>query len=89
MDAAVDVNGELVSVEDGTFEIDEGDRSWLERWAAGYGYDPEALIVDDDSDDDAAADSAGAGDEAGTCEAVKSDGEVCGRELPCQYHTED
>lgn len=24
-----------------------------------------------------------------TCDAVKSDGEVCGRELPCQYHSED
>lgn len=23
---------------------------------------------------------------AGTCEAVKSDGEVCGRERPCPYH---
>lgn len=21
-----------------------------------------------------------------TCEAIKSDGEVCGRELPCRYH---
>ena len=24
-----------------------------------------------------------------TCDVVKSDGEVCGRELPCQYHSED
>ena len=24
--------------------------------------------------------------EAGTCEVVKSDGDVCGRDLPCQYH---
>lgn len=23
---------------------------------------------------------------AATCEAVKADGEVCGRELPCRYH---
>jgi hypothetical protein len=22
----------------------------------------------------------------GTCEVVKSDGEVCGRDLPCPYH---
>lgn len=28
-------------------------------------------------------------DAADTCEAVKSDGEVCGRELPCQYHGGD
>jgi hypothetical protein len=24
-----------------------------------------------------------------TCDEVKSDGEVCGRELPCRYHTDD
>jgi mRNA-degrading endonuclease toxin of MazEF toxin-antitoxin module len=23
-----------------------------------------------------------------TCQAVKDDGEVCGRELPCRYHSE-
>lgn len=26
---------------------------------------------------------------AKTCDTVKSDGEVCGRELPCPYHNED
>lgn len=25
----------------------------------------------------------------GTCEVVKADGDVCGRELPCPYHSED
>jgi len=24
-----------------------------------------------------------------TCQVVKSDGEVCGRELPCQYHDDE
>lgn len=24
----------------------------------------------------------------GTCDVVKSDGDVCGRERPCQYHSE-
>ncbi|AFH22025.1 hypothetical protein OSG_eHP14_00225 [environmental Halophage eHP-14] len=24
-----------------------------------------------------------------TCDVVKSDGEVCGRNLPCPYHTEE
>ena len=24
-----------------------------------------------------------------TCDTVKSDGEVCGRELPCSYHSDD
>lgn len=33
-----------------------------------------------DGDDDGAAD---------TCNTVMSDGEVCGRELPCRYHSED
>jgi len=27
-------------------------------------------------------------DAAETCDAVKSDGEVCGRELPCSYHSD-
>lgn len=27
--------------------------------------------------------------DATTCQAVKTDGEVCGRELPCPYHSED
>jgi hypothetical protein len=27
-------------------------------------------------------------DDAETCDVVKSDGEVCGRELPCPYHSE-
>ena len=26
---------------------------------------------------------------AQTCEAVKSDGDVCGRELPCPYHSDE
>jgi hypothetical protein len=29
------------------------------------------------------------GDEPETCDVVKSDGEVCGRELPCPYHSDD
>lgn len=27
--------------------------------------------------------------ETETCEVVKNDDEVCGRELPCPYHSED
>jgi hypothetical protein len=26
---------------------------------------------------------------AETCDTVKADGEICGRELPCPYHSED
>lgn len=29
------------------------------------------------------------GPEPATCDTVKTDGEVCGRELPCPYHSED
>lgn len=29
------------------------------------------------------------GDDPGTCDVTKADGEVCGRELPCPYHTDD
>ena len=28
-------------------------------------------------------------DDAGTCQVEKADGEVCGRELPCAYHSDD
>jgi hypothetical protein len=28
-------------------------------------------------------------DSTATCEAIKADGDVCGRELPCPYHSED
>lgn len=27
-------------------------------------------------------------DSAGTCDVVKSDDEVCGRDLPCPYHSD-
>lgn len=37
----------------------------------------EAVDVGDDGDESRA-----------TCETVKEDGEVCGRELPCPYHSE-
>jgi hypothetical protein len=29
------------------------------------------------------------GDESDTCDAVKNDGDVCGRELPCPYHSDE
>lgn len=27
-------------------------------------------------------------DDTGTCQEIKSDGEVCGRDLPCGYHSD-
>jgi hypothetical protein len=40
--------------------------------AGAYGLDSEDLAVD----------------QSETCEVVKQDDEVCGRELPCPYHSE-
>ena len=45
----------------------------VERLADAYGTTPEDMRVDDGE----------------TCEVVKADGDVCGRELPCPYHSED
>lgn len=42
-------------------------------------YCPDCSPLDSDSGSDSAPE---------TCETVKADGEVCGRELPCPYHSE-
>lgn len=44
-----------------------------EKLAARYGLDLAAIRVEETP---------------ATCEVVKSDGEVCGRERPCRYHDE-
>lgn len=63
-------------------------------------FDGEVLTVETDDDAEMLVETypnvrwadtdSGAGepdtDDLATCEAVKSDGEVCGRELPCRYH---
>lgn len=64
---------EGVSVASMRVEAAEGD-------AAASASD-EGEISDGDDGDEAATDG-------GTCEVVKGDGEVCGRQLPCQYHSE-
>lgn len=46
---------------------------WVERWCDANGFDVSDVMVDD----------------ADTCEVVKTDGEVCGRDKPCPYHSED
>lgn len=76
-DAAVDVNGELVPIENGTFTAP---RSWVDGYAEREGVAVEDVLADGDDDAD---------NEPGTCDTVKSDGEVCGRDLPCPYHSED
>lgn len=73
--------------DDGTFPVPDrhADR-FLNVWCGRNGYDRDAVVVDNTDD--------GAEDEPGdngpeTCQVVKNDGEVCGRELPCQYHSEE
>lgn len=41
--------------------------------ARSYGTDADSIRVDEPP---------------GTCDVVKTDGEVCGRELPCPYHSD-
>jgi len=85
--AYVDVRGEHREVDaDGTFE--GGDETWLQQFARRYGTEPDALVYEEDEppDDTDAPDDAG---DAETCTTVKNDGDVCGRELPCPYHSDD
>ena len=78
--ASVDLQGETVPVDrsgdTATFTTTDG--SAVEAFARAYGVTAEDLVVDDAGDDG----------ESGTCDVVKSDGEVCGRDLPCPYHSE-
>ena len=54
-------------------EFEVAEASDARDLAAAYGVELERLVVEDTE----------------TCDTVKSDGEVCGRELPCPYHTDD
>jgi|GEM_PF-5910796 len=75
--AAVDVDGDTRPVDaDGTFEADAG---WLQAFAQRHGVDPDEILLEDEPPPD---------DVAETCDTVKADGDVCGRELPCPYHSE-
>lgn len=53
------------------------------------GEPPEQEPDDADADEAAEAGDSETEDAAETCSAVKQDGEVCGRDLPCQYHSEE
>lgn len=65
--------------DDGTFEVPDDRRGWLDEWAAQHGYDAADLLVDADAEPD---------EDAATCtEIVERTGEVCGRDLPCPYHS--
>lgn len=49
---------------------------------------PEAADSGDEPPDDEDDEDVD-GEDTETCDVVKSDGEVCGRELPCPYHSDE
>jgi hypothetical protein len=72
-DDYVDVDGTLVPVgDDGTVEVPEDAEGWVRSWCETNDYDYDAVVVE----------------ESATCDVVKTDGEVCGRERPCPYHSD-
>lgn len=76
-DGWVDVKGDLVAVDsDGTFEHPAIDEQWAREYAERQGATYNEVVVDAHEQ------------ETETCDAVKNDGEVCGRELPCPYHSD-
>lgn len=82
--AAVSLRGETVPVDrdgDGPATFTSDDVAAVRALAESYGVEVQTIAVGEDGDS-AQSD----GDDSGTCTAVKSDGEVCGRELPCPYH---
>jgi len=75
VDGAVYVDGGRYEVdpEDATLSMQE---QQAERLAERYGVTLDEIRV-------------GEGEETETCTVVKNDGEVCGRDLPCPYHSEE
>lgn len=68
--------------EDGVIACPDDEAAKVADVLAGvYDVTPDELVREEDGPPDDDAD--------GTCEAVKSDGDVCGRELPCPYHSDD
>lgn len=82
VDDRVYLGGESVEVsDDGTLDVTDGQADTLARM---YDVTVSDLRVGEETDDGPTG-----GDESGTCTEVKTDGEVCGRDLPCPYHSED
>lgn len=90
-DVPLPENGDFESLRGYTGRVaqvreDEGGRyvGVPEQIAGGVaGYLGVELDTADDEDEE------GADGESETCQTVKSDGEVCGRDLPCPYHSDD
>ena len=85
VDGAVDVGGEVVSVaDDDTLDVS---RAQAERLADRYGLDVQTIQVDESADAPSDAAESDGDTDAETCDTVMNNGEVCGRELPCPYHS--
>jgi len=69
----VDEDGYLNDLDDG--EAKQAMRTLADAYDVEYGDGGDVVREKDDS--------------AEICDSVKSDGEVCGRELPCPYHSDD
>lgn len=79
--ASVDLAGVTVPVDrdgEATFETDNAGA--VRALARAHDVTLADLRVGDDADSDA---------DSETCDVVKSDGDVCGRTLPCRYHSGD
>lgn len=73
---AVTIDGETYTLDDGVVQLpDSSGSKLLNAWANRFDVDPDALRQSDS--------------DAETCDVIKNDGEVCGRELPCPYHSDD
>jgi hypothetical protein len=77
-----DVDGFTVRVDD----PDEAERLVAENPHLSFADAPEPTVDDGPERATATTDGVEFDGESDTCEAVKTDGEVCGRDLPCHYH---
>lgn len=81
--AAVTVGTDTYPVDDaGVIDCpDERAHEVAERLAEVYGLEPDDLVREEDGPPDG---------DVEYCDAIKTtDGEVCGRELPCPYHNDE
>lgn len=69
---------DYVDVDGGLVAVDddgtfEAPEAWVEEFAARYGVDADAIVQETTE----------------TCDAELQEGGVCGRELPCPYHSDE
>lgn len=72
-------DGQSYPVVDGVIDCPDSVAAELaDALARAYGEPPDDLVYEEDGPDD-----------DDRCQTVKQDGEVCGREKPCPYHSDD